>query len=218
MTVLDLTHPLYQGMPHATTIPAPSFTPVRTMKEHGLRCTMLELPTHCGTHLDAPSHFLADGGTLDDIDPDLLIGPAVCVELDVAADTEITPADLAPAAGRLRPHDALLLRTGWDARYGREDYLHHPFLSVEAAAWLVEVGVRLVGVDTVTPEMPGPLRPAGYPCPVHTTLLGGGVLILENLDLRPVAGRRCTLFVGALRLAGGDGAPARVLALPAPEA
>ncbi len=64
----------------------------------------------------------------------------------------------------------------------------------------------------VTPEMPGPMRPPGYACPVHSTILGAGVLVLENLDLRPVAGRTCTLFVGVLRVSGADGAPARVLA------
>lgn len=207
---VDLSHPLYDGMPHATTIPEPRFETVRTMDEHGLRCMQLTLPTHCGTHLDAPSHFLPDGATLDEIAPDTLIGPAVCVEVDVPADREITVADLAGAD--LRPGDALLIRTGWDARYGHPDYMSHPYLSEPAARWIAQSGARMVGVDMVTPEMPGALRPAGYSCPVHVTLLGAGVLILENLDLRPVAGRRCQLFVGVLRVAGADGAPARVLA------
>ena len=210
-SIADLSQPLYEGMPHATTIPAPRFETVRTMHDHGLRCMQLTLPTHCGTHLDAPSHFITDGGTLDDVAASSLIGPAVCVEVDVPAGEQITVADLRSAAN-IAPGSALLVRTGWDERYGQEDYGHHPYLAVAAAQWIAAAGVRLVGVDTVTPEMPGKLRPAGYPCPVHTTLLGAGVLIVENLDLRPVAGRSCTLFVGALRVRGADGAPARVLA------
>lgn len=210
-TVVDLSHPLYDGMPHATTIPEPRFDTVRTMDEHGLRCMQLTLPTHCGTHLDAPSHFLPDGYTLDEVAPETLIGPAVCIEVAVEADREITVADLSRGAD-VRPGDALLIRTGWDARYGSDDYMSHPYLSESAAEWIARSGVRMVGVDTVTPEMPGALRPAGYSCPVHRTLLGAGVLILENLDLRPVAGRRCQLFVGVLRVAAADGAPARVLA------
>lgn len=210
-TVVDLSQPLYEGMPHATTIPEPRFESVRTMHDHGLRCMQLTLPTHCGTHLDAPSHFIQDGGTLDAVAVQSLIGPALCVEVNVPANNAITPHDLR-AAGELAPGTALLIRTGWDALYGGDGYMHHPYLSAEAAEWIVAAKARLVGIDVVTPEMPGHLRPPGYPCPVHMTLLGAGVLILENLDLRPVAGSACNLFVGVLRVSGADGAPARVLA------
>lgn len=212
--VIDLSHPFYEGMPHATTIPAPSFRPVRTMEEHGLRCLELTLPIHLGTHLDAPAHFVADGGTVDEVPLSTLVGPALCVEVGRAADEPIEVADLEPLCGAAEPGDALLIRTGWDARFTEPGYLHHPYLSVPAAEWIVRRGFRLVGVDTVTPELPGDLRPESYPCPVHTTLLRNGVLILENLVLREVAGRRFTLVIGALRIIGGDGSPARVLALP----
>ena len=79
---------------------------------------------------------------------------------------------------------------------------------------MVERGFRILGVDAVTPELPGHLRTPSYPCPVDHTLPGNGVLILENLVLSAVAGTRFTLFVGALKIIGGDGAWARVLALP----
>jgi arylformamidase len=75
----------------------------------------------------------------------------------------------------------------------------------EAASWVVECGFRILGVDAVTPELPGHLRTPSYPCPVHHTLPGNGVLILENLVLSEV-GTRFTLFVGALKIIGGDGA------------
>ncbi|WP_051580933.1 cyclase family protein [Pseudonocardia acaciae] len=211
-TVIDLSQAYYEGMPHATTIPAPSFRPVRTMEEHGLRCLELRMPIHLGTHLDAPSHFIADGATIDQVPPSTLIGPAVCVSVDKPADQPIEIADL--EAADARPGDALLIRTGWDELFTDPGYLHHPYLSVPAAEWIVRRGFRLVGVDTVTPELPGDLRPTGYPCPVHTTLLGAGVLILENLVLREVTNTRFTLVVGALKIVGGDGSPARVLALP----
>lgn len=63
-------------------------------------------------------------------------------------------------------------------------------------------------------SFPATCGPPSYPCPVHHTLPGNGVLILENLVLSEVAGTRFTLFVGALKIIGGDGAWARVLALP----
>lgn len=213
MTVADLSHDYYPGMPHAGTIPAPAFREVRSIEEHGLRCMELTIPTHLGTHLDAPSHFVADGSTVDEIDPASLVGPARCAQVEVAADTAIEVDDLAGQCAGAQPGEALLVRTGWDAEYGGQGYARHPYLSEDCARWVVDRGFRLLGVDTVTPELPVHLRPDGYPAPVHHTLLGSGVLIVENLDLRAVAGRACTLVVAPLRIAGGDGSPARALAL-----
>lgn len=212
-TVADLSHAYYPGMPHAGTIPAPAFRTVRTLAEHGLRCMELSMPTHLGTHLDAPSHFVADGATVDALDPSALVGPARCVEVDVPADTAVEVDDLADRCADAEPGEALLVRTGWDAKYGGDGYARHPYLSERCAGWIVERGFRLVGVDTVTPELPVPLRPDGHPAPVHHALLGGGVLIAENLDLRAVVDRRFTLVVAPLRITGGDGSPARALAL-----
>ena len=211
--VADLSHDYYPGMPHAGTIPAPSFRAVRTLAEHGLRCMELTMPTHLGTHLDAPAHFIDDGATVDELDPAALVGPARCVEVAVPADTAIEVDDLAGPCADAEPGEALLVRTGWDARYGGPDYGSHPYLSDRCAEWVVERGFRLLGVDTVTPELPVHLRPRDHPAPVHRTLLGSGVLIVENLDLRAVVDRRFSLVVAPLRIAGGDGSPARALAL-----
>lgn len=213
MTVADLSHDYYPGMPHAGTIPEPAFREVRRIEEHGMRCMELTIPTHLGTHLDAPSHFIADGATVDMLDPSSLVGPARCVEVDVPADTAIEAADLADRCAGAEAGEALLIRTGWDAEYGSESYGRHPYLSEDCARWVVHRGFRLLGIDTVTPELPVHLRPDGYPAPVHHTLLGNGVLIVENLDLREVAGRAFTFVVAPLRIVGGDGSPSRALGL-----
>lgn len=215
--VIDLSRPVEPGMPHARTIPEPRFRAVRTVAEHGIRCLELTLPTHIGTHLDAPSHFLEDGSTVDAVAPETLVGRAYCAEVLRGAGEPVTASDLENATTgrgvRLEPGDALLVRTGWDERYADDDYIsRHAWLGPDAAAWAVEAGLRLVGVDTITPEYPMGLRSADYSPQAHHTLLGSGVLIIENLVLRDVADRWLTLFVGALAVTGGDGAPARVLA------
>jgi arylformamidase len=214
MTVIDLSQPYFPGMPHGSTIPAPSFREARTLEEHGLRCLELTLPIHLGTHLDAPSHFLADGGTIDQVGLDTLVGPAVCVAVEKGPDEPIEIGDLEPQCAKAETGDALLIRTGWSDKFTDPGYYRHPYLAAQTARWVVERGFRILGVDTVTPELPGHLRTPSYPYPVHNTLLGNGVLILENLVLSEVAGTRFTLFVGALKIIGGDGAWARVLALP----
>jgi kynurenine formamidase len=215
--VLDLSRPVEPGMPHARTIPEARFGEVRNFAEHGIRCMELTLPTHIGTHLDAPSHYIADGITVDAVPPESLIGPAQCVQVLRGSGEAVTAADLRAAFAardaRPRPGDALLIRTGWDERYGEDDYVvNHAYLAEDAARWAVDQGVRLVGLDTITPEYPMGLRTPEYTPVAHHTLLGHGVLIIENLLLRDVADRSLTLFVGALSVTGGDGAPARVLA------
>ena len=143
-----------------------------------------------------------------------LIGPSVAWHFQCDSAREITPQELASAEPAARPGDRLLIATGWERLYKRAArYRLHPYLSTEAAEWLVERAVTLVGMDTPTPELAVPLRPAGFDYPVHRALLQGGVLILENLaNLDRVVGRRFRLLVCPLPIDGSDGAPARVVA------
>jgi kynurenine formamidase len=216
--LVDLSRPLEAGMPHARTIPAASFTQVRTWDEHHMRAMRLDMPTHIGTHLDAASHFVEDGETIDEVPLSTLIGPAYCVQVLRDGPQPVTADDvnsaLRKAGVELSSGDALLIHTGWDARYHEPDYIdRHAYLSVDCAQWCADHGLRLIGVDTITPEYPMGLRRPDYQHDVHGALLGGGTLILENLVLAGVADQWMTLFVGALLVHGGDGAPARVLAM-----
>jgi kynurenine formamidase len=216
--IVDLSRPVEAEMPHARSIPSARLTEVRSLAEHGIRCLEITLPTHIGTHLDAPSHYLENGHPVDAVKPEQLIGRAHCVEVLRSGGEPVTARDLASALAqrdaRLAPGDALLVRTGWDEHYGEPDYLDkHAYLGADAAQWAVDQGVRLVGVDTITPEYPVGLRGPDYEPQAHTTLLGNGVLIVENLLLRAVAHRSMTLFLGALKITAGDGAPARALAV-----
>jgi kynurenine formamidase len=209
---VDLSRPLEPGMPHARTIPAPAFTPTSTWEQHRMRVMRLDMPTHIGTHVDAPSHFVEDGATLDQVPPSALVGRAYCLEVLRDGPVPITAADLKSAVD-LEAGDALLIRTGWDERYAEPGYVDtHPYLAVDAAEWAAASGLRLIGMDTISPDLPMSMRPADFQYTVHRTLLAAGTLIVENLMLREVSDRWCTLFVGVLNVRGGDGAPARVLA------
>ncbi len=205
-------------MPHARTIPAAEIVASRTWEEHHMRALQLNMPTHIGTHLDAPSHFVEDGGTVDQLPLSTLVGPAYCVEVLRPGADAVTAADLesalAASAVVLSPGDALLIRTGWDERYDSAEYVdEHAWLTPDAARWCAGQQLRLIGVDTITPEYPMGLRGPDYHHDVHEDLLSAGTLIIENLVLREIPNRWVTLFVGALLVRGGDGAPARVLAV-----
>lgn len=214
MIVKDLSQTYANGMPHAPTIPPPTIRQVKSVESDGYSVTELSVATHIGTHIDAPSHLLADGSTIDELPPEALIRPAVVASIEKSGAEEIGVADLeASEAASARPGDALLVRTGWGAKFGTPDYREHPYLSEDAARWIVDRGFDLIGFDLTTPEVPGHFRPEGFDFPIHKILLGNEVLIIEHLFLEEVASERVELFVGALKVAGGDGAPARVLAV-----
>jgi arylformamidase len=164
----------------------------------------LDLGSHTGTHVDAPRHFFDDGAGVDTLPLDVLMGPALLIALD--------PGVMAVTAEHLRAHDLthvtrLLLRTR-NSGFIRETEFHQDFtyLAPDGAQYLVDHGIRLVGVDYLSVEQfhSGHHR-------THRTLLEHGVVIVEGLDLgEPPAGvyeLRCL----PLRLAGLDGAPARAV-------
>jgi kynurenine formamidase len=104
----------------------------------------------------------------------------------------------------------VLLRTGWSALWGVEDYFRDfPCLTPDAARWLVDRGVRGFGVDTCSVD-----PPASSDLPVHHVLLGAGVLIVENLaNLQALPGGRFQFLALPLRLSDADGGPVRAVAM-----
>lgn len=211
----DLSHSLDERLSYPSYFPPPSFEQVSELSETTPEVRRFCLCTHMGTHLDAPSHFIAGGATLDDVGPERLVGAGVVWRINRAAGERITAADLTAARPALRQGDAVLLWTGYGHLYGTDRYDDHPFLDEAAAHWLVDQEARLVGLDVMTPDQPVSQRPDGFTFPVHRILLGAGVLILENVAAAgPLTGQRVELMVGALPLAGADGAPVRLLARP----
>ena len=165
--------------------------------------SILHLGSHTGTHMDAPRHFIEGAAGIDDLAPDVLIGPALVVELD--AERLIEPAHL--AAVPLGQHPRVLFKTRNSALWDRPSFVRdYVALSPAGARLLVEHGVTLVGIDYLSIEAFGA---TGHP--VHRTLLGAGVVILEGLDFRRVPAGVYDLCCLPLRLAGGDGSPCRAV-------
>jgi arylformamidase len=171
----------------------------------------LRLGSHTGTHVDPPVHFVPDGVGIDRVPLEVLMGPCVVV------DARGLPGELGPEhLGALGVPDGtqrLLLRTDNSELWRRlpatfpEDYT---CLGVNGAAWILERGIRLVGVDFLSVERRGT---PGHP--THKALLGAGVVIVEGLDLGGVEPGAYELRVLPLRIVDGDGGPARAALLPA---
>lgn len=163
----------------------------------------LTLGSHSGTHLDLPGHLGLGGSSVADLPSELLIGPCRVWDLSEAAgpiDAALLSRQPAPDEGRV------LLRTG-NSRLWRERTFHADYqaLTGDGAAWLVERGIGLVGIDYLSIEA------ADGDGTVHHRLLQGGTIILEGLDLSAVPAGRYELICLPLKLACDDGAPCRAL-------
>jgi arylformamidase len=162
---------------------------------------------HVGTHVDAPVHFIDGAEGVETLPLEAMVGPCLVVEIGGAP--EITRAHL-DAANVPAGTERLLIKTGNSKLWNRLD---HPFyedfaaLTPDAARWVVERRIRLIGIDYLSIQ-----RYRGDPeYATHHTLLGAGVVIVEGLDLRSVAPGRYGLACLPMKLVGSDGAPARVI-------
>ena len=211
--VHDLTALLETHMPVWATSPLPTFEPVGIIARDGYSIERVTCNTHTGTHMDAPYHFLEDGMTVDRIPPSQLVGPAVVLDLRGEADgTLYHPSALEKHWPKNARPDFVLLRSDWShKRAATKEYLYDfPGLSPDAARWLVDRGVKGVGTDTLGVD---PYSNTKFEA--HKVLLSKGLWILEALDhLDQLSeGVEYTLVAGPLKIAGGSGAMARVLAI-----
>jgi len=200
-------------MSYAKQFPPPCVTTLLEVEKDGLNATQFTLVTHAGTHVDAPLHFIKGGQTIDAYPVSAFYRRGVVIEASKGPLQPITASDLEEAQPRVRKGEILVLRTGYGARFGSEEYFDHPYLSEDAAQWIVNRGVAIVAIDAVTVDLPFPLRPPNFTFPVHHLLLGRGVLIIENLaDPLRLVGQRVTIACFPLKIRDADGAQARVVA------
>ncbi|MBX5482291.1 MAG: cyclase family protein [Myxococcaceae bacterium] len=202
---IDISVPVRDGMIHWPGDPPVCVEQTASLeKGDPAELRRLTLGSHSGTHVDAPTHFVEGGESLDQMPLDATCGPARVVRID--SPKAVTPDDL--AAVGLEPGERLLLRTRnsevrWYERPFREDFVH---LTVAAALWLAERRPRAVGVDYLS--VGGFAGDADGP-KVHRALLSAGVWIIEGLYLGHVEPGRYELVCLPLRVERGDGAPAR---------
>jgi arylformamidase len=212
---VSLAQPVYSGLPAG----GPNgVVELRTLThpiggDGQVQLTLLQTTAHVGTHLDAPVHFVPGGATLDEIPLDRLIAPGVVIDLTGLSRPGVTADFLAPRLGSVQPGDVVFLDFGWAERYGTPEYGDHPYLEEDAAALLVERGAGIVAVDTASPDLPARHRTPDFTFPAHRTLLGAGVLIIENVSaaVSRLSGKRVDVQAIPIPLRGADGAPCSLL-------
>jgi arylformamidase len=204
MRLYDLTIPIRDGMPVYPGDPAVTVRPHCAIATGDpFNVSVVTFGSHTGTHVDAPRHFLDDAEDVEGIALEILIGPARVIEIPAAGDID---AEVLRKDASL-PCRRLLLKTRNSRRPLADRFAPgYAALTAEAARLLAESGLGLLGLDGPSAD---PDHATAYPA--HRTLLQAGVVILEGLDLAAVPSGEYELICLPLRLAGADGAPARVL-------
>src|SRR5689334_4736326 len=166
---------------------------------------------HSGTHVDAPMHFVREGGSIEQIPLTALIGPARVIDIPESVQ--------AIDANELNKHDwrgapRVLFRTRSAVRGWMSDPTFHrdfAYIAPDAAKQLSDAGVQLVAIDYISAEQFGAAAPH-----THRTLLGRNIPIVEGLALDHVAPGDYGLIVLPIKVGGHEGAPARAVLRPRP--
>src|SRR4051794_40624853 len=214
--LVDVSHVVKHGMVTYKGLPAPlvcDFLSREQSRSHYAPCTefhigRIEMVANTGTYLDSPFHRYANGKDLAEL------------PLERLANLEgiVIPADLskgrAVSRAAFKGHDlrgkAVLVRTGWDAHWRTDQYFEgHPFLTKDAAEYLLEAGVALVGIDSLNID-----DTADLSRPVHSILLAGEVPIVEHLSgLRGLPGEGFRFFAVPVKVKGMGTFPVRAFGI-----
>lgn len=208
MRTYDVTIPIHQQMPVWPGDPKIQMQRISKIEEGAsANVTQISMTVHAGTHIDAPYHFLGgEAATVEQLALNLLTGRAYVLHLPdevslITADI-LQKSEIPPRTRRI------LFRTRnshlWEKNQN-EFQTDFVALSPDGAQFLIDRGVKLVGIDYLS------IAPYKDGVPTHTLLLEAGVVIVEGLDLSQVAQGRYSLYCLPLKLTGVDGAPARAI-------
>ena len=211
--IIDLTYDLNPQTPVYPDYPPVEITILETLQDvregrRSLNSSRIAIGMHCGTHMDAPFHFVGNGRTIDQVPLERLVGPAVLADLrEAAKDGVIDKDDVTGFYTKLNETRRIVIYTGWSSEWGSPNYFtNHPVLTSKAAQFLVDSGVQLVGVDFPSVDRP--------PFPAHIPLLGNDVVIVENLtNLEAIEREVFDLIVLPLKISSREGSPVRAIAL-----
>lgn len=197
-TIIDLSVALNEQTPVYPGDPATLIKPAGDIVKDGYRDHYVSIGTHVGTHIDAPMHMLEGGQSLDKVPVDNFVGRGVVVDVSIGFEA-VKETDI-------QEGDIVLLWTGMSEKFYEPVYFEdYPAMSEEIAKHLVDVNVKMVGVDACSVDNQDAF-------PIHTILLSGNVLIIENLtNLNKLIDKTFTVYALPIKLQI-DGAPARVIA------
>ncbi|OFY43507.1 MAG: hypothetical protein A2X18_06065 [Bacteroidetes bacterium GWF2_40_14] len=222
MKIIDLTRTISSEMPVFPGTEPPVITNATTIDKEGYAEKLISFFTHTGTHIDAPAHILKGKYTLDHFSADKFIGKGVVIDVstrpkegdgDSVSDGKewiIEKSNLEKHAVRIAASDFILLRTGWDRKWGSAGYFQDfPTLSENAVKWLCTFKLKGIGFDCISAD---PVSSTNLPN--HRIILGKNLVIIENLcNLEPLIDQFFRFSCLPLKIADSDGSPVRAVAI-----
>jgi arylformamidase len=199
MKIIDLSVPLNNDTPPFPGDASPRVEVAATVEKDGYHDHTVSFNTHIGTHVDAPAHMVAGALTLDQIPLEQFMGKAKLIKVDGAYSFDVVK------QANIQVGDIVLFWTGMSLKYHELEYFEkYPAMPKQVAQYLVDKKVKMVGLDCASPDY--------EPFEEHRILLGGNVLIAENLtNLDKLEGLNFEIIALPINMQG-DGAPARVIA------
>lgn len=197
--LIDLSVSLNENTPVYPGDPKFMIKPNGVLTKDGYADSIVIFGNHNGTHIDAPSHMVSGGKTLDGFLIDKFWGKGVLIDARKGFNLDEIKKE------KIKEDSIVLFNTGFSEKYFSKDYfIKYPAISEEIAHYLVRQKIKIVGVDMCSVDH--------EPFPVHRIFLKNEVLIIENLtNLNSLAGKKFTVFAFPLKFEV-DGSPARVVA------
>ena len=208
---IDISVTLKGGMHYFPTDPVPPKIYRYYDVEKGDRVTMsmIEIISHTGTHVDTPLHFIPGGSTVTEMPLDATVGPARVIEIKDPEKIKVEELE----QHNIKAGERILFKTrNSPLTYGSDSFVEdYVYISTEAARYLADKKVRLVGLDNITI---GHFKEQDNLTKTHQTLLENGVYILEDVALDGVEPGEYELIFLPLKLDRGDAGPGRAILRP----
>lgn len=208
--IIDLTHPISEGMPVYPGTEPPVLKTECTIEEIGFLEKKISLFSHTGTHMDAPAHLIKNAKTLDELSIGQFYGKALLLDLTNIQGSIIELQELEPYKTAIEKIDFVILFTGWSRYWGSEKYFtKYPVLSKKAAKWLGEFSLKGIGLDTISADK---MDTVEYE--VHKSFLQNNTVIIENLtNLDQIPGKQFTFSCFPMSFKNADGSPVRAVGI-----
>jgi kynurenine formamidase len=174
------------------------------------QASLVVMPSHMGTHIDAPLHYVKGGKTTAQVDLSRFCGKAVCVVAedfprDGAREYDIDPL-LEKNKDLIDAGDILIISTGYEKLVGTPEYFTFPNFAENTGAALEARGIRGIGFDSPSISLGNNKA--------HQEVLGREIAIIESLvGLEPLVGKRFFFVALPLKFEDGDGSPVRAVAI-----
>ncbi len=206
---IDATQTLQDGMAYWPGQDAPQFKLSASLENGDMaNLTQLNLSAHTGTHMDAPLHFVAGKKDISEMPLEAMTGNAKLFE--IITGKNITKENIISAekrVGNIKKGDKILFKT----HFSSKNWIMEPFdenypaLAKDAAEYLVEKEILVVGIDYLS------IAPFNNLVEIHQILLEKEIWVIEGLNLSEVEEGKYEIIATPLKISGSDGSPARIL-------